>query len=80
MNECNKSIEQKVYELDDQRRVLRDDLQDWKDAGGGVRRVCRACERIRYRMALGWTEEEAETTPVIPPGMPTKRRTFRRAA
>ena len=45
-----------------------------------MRRVCRTCERIRYRIALGWTEEEAATIPVIPPGTPTKRRFTSRAS
>lgn len=34
----------------------------------GVRRVCKTCERIRYRMALGWTEYEAATLPKVPSG------------
>jgi hypothetical protein len=40
---------------------------------GTPRRVCRICERIRYRISLGWTEEEAATTPRIPNGFRTER-------
>lgn len=37
-------------------------------------RNCKLCARIRTRLALGWSEKEAATTPLIPPGQPTKRR------
>lgn len=47
---------------------------------GGLARECRACTRIRYRLALGWTLEEAQNTPVIPPGTPTRRRFVKRSS
>lgn len=38
-------------------------------------RGCRTCQRISQRIRkAGWTREEAESTPVIPPGVKTKRR------
>jgi len=46
MSRENIPIEQKVSELDDQRRVLRDDLQDWKDAGGHPQDVVDAVEAL----------------------------------
>lgn len=39
-----------------------------KTAIGTPCRVCRACERIRSRLSLGWTLEEATSLPVTPPG------------
>lgn len=42
----------------------------------GAGRACKACARIRLRKKLGWTDEEARTTPVIPAGQKTKRRSF----
>jgi hypothetical protein len=39
-----------------------------KGKGDGMRRVCRACERIRARLALGWTLEQAMALPITPPG------------
>jgi hypothetical protein len=31
-------------------------------------RHCRKCQLIRYRLKMGWTEEEAKTLPIIPKG------------
>lgn len=39
-----------------------------KTAIGTPCRVCRTCERIRSRLALGWTLEHATTLPITPPG------------
>lgn len=38
------------------------------------RRTCRMCHLIRSRMKAGWSKEEAESTPIVPVGTPTKRR------
>lgn len=48
---------------------------------GGHLRACKACQRVRQRMRLGWTREQAETLPVTPHGdrpvAGTKRNTGR---
>lgn len=36
--------------------------------GSGKWRTCKTCTRIRNRMKLGWTREQAETLPLTPPG------------
>jgi len=43
-------------------------------ANGAGSRHCKTCARIRSRIRLGWTWEEAEAAPLIPAGAPTKRR------
>lgn len=40
----------------------------------GNRRKCSKCDRIRHRMAAGWSFEEARDTPVVAPGQKTERR------
>lgn len=46
--------------------------------GTGKGRHCRACSRIKERMKLGWSYEEAAATALepIPAGQRTQRRTF----
>lgn len=41
-------------------------------------RQCKKCHQVRYRVASGWTKDEAESTPKIPPNARTARRTFGR--
>lgn len=41
---------------------------------GSRRRGCKLCDRIRQRIAMGWTEDEAINTPPIPQGAKTPRR------
>lgn len=36
--------------------------------GPRMRRICRECERIRMRLKIGWTVEQAMTLPVTPHG------------
>lgn len=50
------------HPFDEQNTIIR------KGARGGLRRICRACERIRSRLSLGWTLEQAMTLPPTPPG------------
>lgn len=40
------------------------------------RRVCKACSAIKCRLQMGWSLEEAITTPKFPQGARTPRRTF----
>ena len=40
------------------------------------KRSCSTCDRIRQRLANGWTLEEALNTPPVPHGVKTKRRTI----
>lgn len=49
----------------------------WSKRGLSFCRNCRTCQRIRQRIAKqGWTPEEAASTPPIPQGAVTPRRTF----
>lgn len=40
-------------------------------------RTCRECQKIRMRVAAGWSVEEATSLPLVLPGAITARRTFR---
>jgi hypothetical protein len=53
-------------------------IQYTQKSRGRVARHCKACKRIKLRVAAGWTEEEASATAMvpIPPGQRTHRRTF----
>lgn len=42
----------------------------------GNRRSCKMCARIRGRLKMGWSLEEAATMPPIPQNAPTARRKF----
>lgn len=44
--------------------------------GTGRGRACKRCQTIRGRIKAGWTPEEAESVPIVPPGAVTARRTF----
>lgn len=43
-------------------------------------RRCRKCDRVRERVAAGWSREEAESLPPIPHGATTSRRNFSKIA
>lgn len=40
----------------------------WSKRGASKCRNCSMCQRIRMRMAAGWTREQAEQLPLTPPG------------